>query len=81
MIDGALEMYCMGLAEQNDPHLEYGYDAQEAIIEVLESNFSGRCKVRPDLGVYLYRNKKKDLLAGNTFNFCCPMQVCRADEG
>ena len=39
-IDGALEMYCMGLAEQNDPHLEYAADAQEAIIEVLESNFS-----------------------------------------
>ena len=38
--------------------------------------------MRPDLGVYLYRNKKVlDLLAGNTFNFCCPMQVCRADEG
>ena len=38
--------------------------------------------MRPDLGVYLYRNKKVlDLLAVNTFNFCCPMQVCRADEG
>ena len=40
VIAGALEMYCMGLAEQNDPHLEYAADAQEAIIEVLESNFS-----------------------------------------
>ena len=38
--------------------------------------------MRPDLGEYLYRNKKVlDLLAGKTFNFWCPMQVCRADEG
>ena len=38
--------------------------------------------MRPDLGEYLYRNKKVlDLLAGKTFNFCCPMLVCRADEG
>ena len=36
--------------------------------------------MRPDLGEYLYRNKKVlDLLAGKTFNFYCPMQVCRAD--
>ena len=39
VIDGALEMYCIGLAEQNDPHLKYAADAQEAIIDVLESNF------------------------------------------
>ena len=39
-IAGALEMYCIGLAEHNDPHLKYAADAQEAIIEVLESNFS-----------------------------------------
>lgn len=38
-IAGALEMYCIGLAEQNDPHLKYAADAQEAIIDVLESNF------------------------------------------
>ena len=38
-IAGALEMYCIGLAEHNDPHLKYAADAQEAIIEVLESNF------------------------------------------
>ena len=37
---GALEMYCIGLAEHNDPHLEYAADAQEAVIDVLESNFS-----------------------------------------
>ena len=38
-IAGALELYCIGLAEHNDPHLKYAADAQEAIIEVLESNF------------------------------------------
>ena len=38
-IAGALEMYCIGLAEHNDPHLKYAAGAQEAIIEVLESNF------------------------------------------
>jgi len=37
-IAGALEMYCIGLAEH--PHLKYAADAQEAIIDVLESNFS-----------------------------------------
>jgi hypothetical protein len=39
-IAGALEMYCIGLAEHNDPHLKYAAAAQEAIIDVLESNFS-----------------------------------------
>ena len=39
-IAGALEMYCIGLSEHNDPHLKYAADAQEAIIDVLESNFS-----------------------------------------
>ena len=39
-IAGALEMYCIGLAEHNDPHLKYAADAQEAIIDVLEDNFS-----------------------------------------
>lgn len=39
-IAGALEMYCIGLAEHNDPFLKYAADAQEAIIDVLESNFS-----------------------------------------
>ena len=39
-IAGALEMYCIGLAEHNDPYLKYAANAQEAIIEVLESNFS-----------------------------------------
>ena len=38
-IAGALEMYCIGLDECNDPHLKYAAGAQEAIIEVLESNF------------------------------------------
>ena len=38
-IAGALDMYCIGLAEQNDPYLKYAADAQEAIIDVLESNF------------------------------------------
>ena len=28
-IAGALEMYCIGLAEHNDPHLKYAADAQE----------------------------------------------------
>jgi len=40
VIAGALEMYCIGLAEHNDPHLGYVAEAQEAIIDVLESNFS-----------------------------------------
>ena len=40
VIAGALEMYCIGLAEHNDPLLEYAADAQDAIIKVLESNFS-----------------------------------------
>ena len=39
-IAGSLEMYCIGLAEHNDPHLKYAAAAQEAIITVLESNFS-----------------------------------------
>ena len=39
-IAGALEMYCIGLAERNDSYLGYVAEAQEAIIEVLESNFS-----------------------------------------
>ena len=39
-IAGALEMYCIGLAEHSDPHLKYAANAQEAIIAVLESNFS-----------------------------------------
>ena len=39
-IAGALEMYCIGFAEHNDPHLKYAADAQDAIINVLESNFS-----------------------------------------
>jgi len=39
VIDGALEMYCMGLAGQNDPHLKYANNAHEAIYNVLESNF------------------------------------------
>ena len=38
-IAGALEMYCMGLAEQTDPHLKYATNAHEAIYNVLESNF------------------------------------------
>lgn len=38
-IAGALEMYCVGLAEQDDPYLKYAANAQDAIIKVLESNF------------------------------------------
>ena len=38
--------------------------------------------MRPDLGEYLYRNKKVlDLLVGKTFHFNCPMQVNKAPEG
>ena len=39
VIAGALEMYCIGLAEHNDPHLKYAADAQDAIIDVLEDKF------------------------------------------
>ena len=39
VIEGALEMYCMGLAEQTDPHLAKATNAHEAIYNVLESNF------------------------------------------
>ncbi len=39
VIDGALEMYCIGLAEHNDPYLPKANDAHEAIYNVLESNF------------------------------------------
>ena len=38
-IAGALELYCIGLAEHNDPSLKYATDAQEAIIDVLEDKF------------------------------------------
>ena len=34
VIDGALEMYCMGLAEQNDPHLEYAASVKKSIINM-----------------------------------------------
>lgn len=38
--------------------------------------------MNPDLGEYLYRNKKTlDLLTEKTFHLYCPMQVCRASEG
>ena len=47
-IAGALEMYCIDLAEHNDPHLKYAADAQEAIIDVLESNFSVDDDIDPD---------------------------------
>lgn len=33
-IAGALEMYCMGLAEQNDPHLEYVASVKKSIINM-----------------------------------------------
>ena len=39
-IAGALEMYCIGLADKDDPYLKYAANAQKAIIAVLESNFS-----------------------------------------
>ena len=38
-IADALELYCIGLAEHNDPHLKYAANAQEAIIDVLEDKF------------------------------------------
>jgi len=38
-IAGALEMYCIGLADKDDPYLKYAANAQEAIIDVLESHF------------------------------------------
>jgi len=38
-IAGALEMYCIGLAEHNDPHLKYAADAQDVVINALEANF------------------------------------------
>ena len=38
-IGDALEMYCIGLAEHNDPHLKYAADAQNVIINAIESNF------------------------------------------
>ena len=34
VIDGALEMYCKGLAEQNDPHLKYAASVQKSIINM-----------------------------------------------
>ena len=34
VIDGALEMYCMGLAEQNDRHLKYAASVQKYIINM-----------------------------------------------
>lgn len=40
VILGSLDIHCIELAEQKDPHLKYAADAQEAIINVLESNFS-----------------------------------------
>jgi len=40
IIAGALEFVCISLAEHNDPYLGYVAEAQEAIIDVLESNFS-----------------------------------------
>ena len=39
IIAGALESVCISLGEKNDPYLGYVAEAQEAIIEVLESNF------------------------------------------
>ena len=40
IIAGALESVCISLGERNDSYLGYVAEAQEAIIEVLESNFS-----------------------------------------
>ena len=40
IIAGALESVCISLGEKNDPYLGYDAEAQEAIIDVLESNFS-----------------------------------------
>ena len=34
VIDGALELYCKGLAEQNDPHLKYAASVQNSIINM-----------------------------------------------
>jgi len=48
VIAGALEMYCIGLAEHNDPHLKYAANAQEAIINVLEDKFGVDGDINPD---------------------------------
>ena len=43
-ISEALELYCIGLSEHDDPHFKHAADAQAAIIDVLECNFStGDC--------------------------------------
>ena len=39
IIAGALESVCISLGEKNDPYLGYVAEAQEAIIDVLESHF------------------------------------------
>ena len=39
IIAGALESVCISLGETNDPYLGYVAEAQEAIIDVLESHF------------------------------------------
>ena len=49
VIDGALEMYCMGLAEQNDPHLTKANNAHEAIINNLEWHFGENRKEIEDI--------------------------------
>lgn len=60
-IAGALEMYCIGLADKDDPYLKYAANAQEAIIEVLESNFgsdNNYCTIVEDKTLILNTIKK-----------------------
>lgn len=40
VILGSLDIHCIELAEQKDPYLKFAANAQKAIIDVLESNFS-----------------------------------------
>ena len=64
VIDGALEMYCMGLAEQNDPHLKYATNARSLKCPVIN-------KMRPDLGSIYIATKRFWFIKGKTFT-CCP---------
>lgn len=51
VIDGALEMYCMGLAEQNDPHLKYAVDAQKAVINIIAERSGHTVSVLPEMNI------------------------------
>ena len=74
VIDGALEMYCMGLAEQNDPHLKYTTNAHEAIYNVLESNFWCGGLIMGEA------KRKKDTQSKNVFVIDEPQASAMFDE-